>query len=456
MTDWIIPANPATFDVNSAFLHREEIDWSEAANAYLEAGDRVFLYQVAPVSAITHSCEVIRTGISSSEMFDDREYWRDSEAFAERQDRTWMRLGRTRTFGVQERSLLTLNRLRDSGMQRSPQGRSRAPAAVSTLVERVIGMIAEHAAELIAQERDLLSALGYPRAEWRFRRGGREGTTSFASYSAALEIPDAATALALLQVFVDAAGLRSHGGWAISALPSWSGPTDKHRLATISGSQAELFYVWIESSSGNVSTWGVRLPSQYRDTLSRIDGTWFVDPDNGDVIVNGETVQHLLEFLDDNDVLTAIRRTVTARAIKRRGNWHNPYLAALLAPSSVPELAEGVEPSSPEEVEFERRYIERVARVRQHQAPLRRAALRYYAPPACHYCGLDVVEVLDVAHILPDSEGGAASVGNVRLLCANHHRAFDRALLAWNERQGRFDRAPESVEVPPAPLRPQP
>ena len=62
-------------------------------------------------------------------------------------------------------------------------------------------------------------------------------------------------------------------------------------------------------------------------------------------------------------------------------------------------------------------------------------------------------QILDVAHIEPDSEGGAASVANVRLLCANHHRAFDRGLLIWEPQQELFTQAPESRAVPPIPQR---
>ena len=51
----------------------------------------------------------------------------------------------------------------------------------------------------------------------------------------------------------------------------------------------------------------------------------------------------------------------------------------------------------------------------------------------CAFCSLKHRELLDAAHILPDNEGGRASVSNGLSLCKIHHAAFDKNILGINE-----------------------
>lgn len=245
-------------------------------------------------------------------------------------------------------------------------------------------------------------------------------------------------------------GLQASDGWAISALPTWAGPSDLQRFATISGGSIELFFVWFESDRGSISSWGIRLSPYAAENVVLVDGTWKEVLHKGDVCIAGETVDQLWAFFSIEANLTAVRETVSERASKRRIDWHNPYLSSLISVSSDSEQIGMAEPDSAGEIQFARRYIERVARMRLHQGPLRRAALRYYEP-VCDYCGLDVVEILDVAHIDPDSEGGEAHVHNVRLLCANHHRALDRGFLFLDRKLNRIVPVAGKSEVLPAP-----
>ena len=59
--EWIIPANPKYYDIESAFESAEEIDWKQGAG--IRKGDTVFVYVAAPVSAILYKCEVTETDI---------------------------------------------------------------------------------------------------------------------------------------------------------------------------------------------------------------------------------------------------------------------------------------------------------------------------------------------------------------------------------------------------------
>ena len=445
MTDWLIASDGAKFDADRAFSQRTVVDWSEASRAHLHDGDRVFLYQVKPVQAITHVCEVVQTGLASEEMIDDREYWIDTGAFEERLGRTWMRLSLLRAVPQYEQGMLTLDRLLEAGLRSAPQGRMRAPEGVTELVSTVVNAVRPDPSVLIRREQDLISDLGIERPTWKFRRGRRGGTRTLESFTYALSMPDAPTALAMLRAYVTAVGLDQTEGWSVSAMPSWAGPTDHQRFATISGGGTELFYVWFASSSGLVTEWGARIPSDLAPQSMDPERVWLSTADNGDTGVHGESLDDLLAVLDDAEFLEVLTATREARAASRRADWHNPYLGSLLVAGDAPDT-ERSEPVADEDIEFERRYIERVTRQRLHQAPLRSAALRRYGA-RCMYCGLDVEDVLEAAHIIPDSKGGAASTDNIRILCANHHAALDKGLLKLDG--AHLVQAPGAPEVLP-------
>lgn len=427
MTDWLIASNTNTFDVNSAFRARDIIDWSESSTALLHSGDRVFIYQGRPAQAITHVCEVIATGIESQDTLEDSDFWVDAAALEARHARKWMRLSLLHEVPQEDRHLLALERLREAGLKGAPQGRMRAPSTITSLVASVMEPHTPIPSDLIRRERDLIADLDIDRPTWRFKRGQRGGTRSLVSFTYALSMPDAPTALAMLRTYMTAVGLDQTDRWSVSAMPSWAGATDHQRFATVTGAGIELFYVWFESSSGLVTEWGTRVPAELASAVPPLDTLWQGTADNGDTEIHGEALADLLDALDHQPFLKALRATSERRQGGRRADWHNPYLGALLTASGA-RVDEEAEPATDEDVEFERRYIERVTKRRLHQGPLREAALRKYGAQ-CMYCALDVPEILEAAHVIPDSEGGAASTRNIRVLCANHHTALDKGLL---------------------------
>ena len=60
-TKWIIPANPKYYDVEAAFRENEEIIWKQGKS--ILAGDIVYMYVGAPVSAVRYKCLVLETMI---------------------------------------------------------------------------------------------------------------------------------------------------------------------------------------------------------------------------------------------------------------------------------------------------------------------------------------------------------------------------------------------------------
>lgn len=86
--------------------------------------------------------------------------------------------------------------------------------------------------------------------------------------------------------------------------------------------------------------------------------------------------------------------------------------------------AAGAEMTEP----LERRYAITAAKRRLHQEPFKFRVLRAYREH-CAVCRLRHRELLEAAHIIPDSEGGPAHEPNGLALCKLHHAAFDADIL---------------------------
>lgn len=87
--------------------------------------------------------------------------------------------------------------------------------------------------------------------------------------------------------------------------------------------------------------------------------------------------------------------------------------------------------------EIERKYGRALVKVRRHQKAFRDLLLSEL-PPECEYegCGITSLDILEAAHITPDSEGGKLVFENGLLLCRNHHRAMDAGLMQYVGERG--------------------
>jgi putative restriction endonuclease len=79
--------------------------------------------------------------------------------------------------------------------------------------------------------------------------------------------------------------------------------------------------------------------------------------------------------------------------------------------------------------EIRRQYVTRLTRQRLHQAGFRERVIHAYRE-TCSVCNLRHHELLDAAHILPDSHPkGEPTVPNGLALCKLHHAAFDSNII---------------------------
>lgn len=59
--EWLVPANPGYWDIEHAFDRVDEISWKQGSG--IKAGDTVYMYVGAPVSAILYQCTVVKADI---------------------------------------------------------------------------------------------------------------------------------------------------------------------------------------------------------------------------------------------------------------------------------------------------------------------------------------------------------------------------------------------------------
>ncbi len=100
--------------------------------------------------------------------------------------------------------------------------------------------------------------------------------------------------------------------------------------------------------------------------------------------------------------------------------------------------------------EIERRYAQRLIKQRLHQPRFRHLVLNAYQVK-CAVCALSHGELLDAAHITPDSDpNSSAEVSNGISMCKIHHAAYDRNLLGINANYQIFinDRLLNEVDGP--------
>ena len=90
MTNWIISADPNIYDYASSFEHYSFIDWRQRADFQID--DIVFIYANRPDSMIQYKCVVLAIDLTRENIRDDREYFKDQNAYQSAIDGKFMRL----------------------------------------------------------------------------------------------------------------------------------------------------------------------------------------------------------------------------------------------------------------------------------------------------------------------------------------------------------------------------
>lgn len=279
-----------------------------------------------------------------------------------------------------------------------------------------------------------------------FKAGRRPLTMTHDAFEVFARLRAAPEVLALVEIFSEQSALREYSDFSVSCLPSTGSSRGSSRACTVSVGMVEVFVVVIDHSTGGVSS--VFIWAEPDDELRWLDDESSIDIDRSDhdggaitLGLPGDIAQDLLAEPEIGEVVS--RRVAGIRGRRRRtrrDDWHNRWLWALVdsgvaSPPVNEPIAESVlDVSSPD--------VRRWARQRTSQQRFRALLLRTQ-PNECAICGITLLDVLEAAHLDPHARGGAASVENGRLLCANHHSAYDARLYKWTGTEFIWDR-PES------------
>lgn len=261
-------------------------------------------------------------------------------------------------------------------------------------------------------------------------------TSSREAFEAFARLAAAPTVLALIDLYAEQARLRDRDDFAVSCLPRNNRtPTGQARATAISVGWVEVFVATIDRANGNVSEVAVWAePDADLEPLDAWPSVEFREShlDGGGLALIFTGTDAPVVLADPRIAPIISERIAGIRSRRRRArrhDWHNRWLWALVesgvasSPSRPGVITDDDDVSAPDAFRFVRQ------RTSQQQF---RALLLDRQVNECVICGIDVLDVLEAAHLVPHAKGGTASLDNGRLLCANHHRAYDAGLYRWN------------------------
>lgn len=113
MTHWLIPANTKFYDVFAAF-ERDETFWP--MNAKLADGDTAYIYLTAPHKQIGFVCNIIEVGYDLDEILDEVSPFIKGKVDTKKAAKPFMKLKATHTIPIVKNSLLSLDYLKQHGL----------------------------------------------------------------------------------------------------------------------------------------------------------------------------------------------------------------------------------------------------------------------------------------------------------------------------------------------------
>jgi hypothetical protein len=269
------------------------------------------------------------------------------------------------------------------------------------------------------------------------RRGVR--TFSLESFERFAGFAGAPAVMAAVAGYVNVSGVADEEDFSLSCLPG-SGHVlaGQVRACTLSVGMVEVLVVNAGARTGEATR--VILYVEIRADVSHLVDDPAVDVgdsrlDGGGRYLIGHGLEAAQRLLNDAHVAALLAARVTAMRRRqrrfRRADWHNSWLWAAIDRGVALPASSGLLPDDGDEtLDVTSQDVRRLVGVRTSQSRFRRLLLARQTHE-CAYCGLAFDAVLEAAHLIPHGRGGPASLANGRLLCPNHHRAFDLGLMRW-------------------------
>jgi 5-methylcytosine-specific restriction protein A len=127
-TEWIIPCNPHSYNLQAALTNSDEVYWRQ--NARYEIGDIIYIYLSKGVSAIRYKAIVIGTDIEIKS--EDDPYWIDKTMQSQKLQKVLLK--RIKTFNT---ALLSYDLLKESGLKSTIQGPIKLKGSLRDYVNRI-------------------------------------------------------------------------------------------------------------------------------------------------------------------------------------------------------------------------------------------------------------------------------------------------------------------------------
>ena len=71
-TQWVIPCNPAYYDVCGVFNKLDKVEWKQSTN--VNEGDIVYIYVTSPIKEIRYKCVARKVDLDYADTEKDREF----------------------------------------------------------------------------------------------------------------------------------------------------------------------------------------------------------------------------------------------------------------------------------------------------------------------------------------------------------------------------------------------
>ena len=79
MTEWLIPCNPAYYNVDGAFAKLKKLNWKQTSPK-MEVGDSVYIYVSNPVRVVRFKCKVGKVNLNAR-VIDDSEFILNGDSY---------------------------------------------------------------------------------------------------------------------------------------------------------------------------------------------------------------------------------------------------------------------------------------------------------------------------------------------------------------------------------------
>lgn len=278
----------------------------------------------------------------------------------------------------------------------------------------------------------ILKDSGYQSAtRVRFSSKNRPRTNSHDAYEMFVQLSGAPDVLHLIHNYCWLSGLIHDQDFSVSCLPATNrAPRGTTRAAVISVGMVEVLVIYMTREEGQLAH--VRFYLEPDEDLSWSSG----DISHTHLDGGGQVVEYYgrdaITALDDDHLVEALVRRLgnmrNRRKRYRRNDWHNPWLWNLASQGKTSSPRKSSSLSHTENYAIEDVWRMQCQRTGQQKF---RATLLEHHPAECAICGLAIIEVLEAAHLVPHATVVDYHPDNGRLLCANHHRAFDAGLYEW-------------------------